>query len=135
MRKNQINKWQFTFENVQADPSKFINVWVIDLGHKSNFWSGHGIFFRQEKLKLEQSTFEWTLKKKYSNIKYYLHPDSLDHTPSGPATTTWKYRAFCSSGWALMPGTGSCISLCVSFKKQYFKQYFLLLHTWIPPRK
>lgn len=33
---------------------------------------------------------------------------------SGPVTITWKYRAFASSGTALMPGTGSWISLCVS---------------------
>ena len=33
-----------------------------------------------------------------------------------PATTTWKYRAFCSSGTAEMPGTGSCINLWVSWK-------------------
>ena len=36
-----------------------------------------------------------------------------------PATTTWKYRAFCSSGTAEIPGTGSCINLWVSWKLKF----------------
>ena len=35
-------------------------------------------------------------------------------TPSGPATTTWKYLALLSSGTADIPGTGSAINRCVS---------------------
>ena len=35
-------------------------------------------------------------------------------TGAEPATTTWKYLALASSGTAEIPGTGSCMSLCVS---------------------
>lgn len=35
-------------------------------------------------------------------------------TSSGPLTSTWKYRAFCSLGRALIPGTGSLSSRSVS---------------------
>lgn len=42
-------------------------------------------------------------------------------TPSGPATTTWKYRALLSSGTADIPGTGSAISRCVSLSEKNVK--------------
>ena len=36
-------------------------------------------------------------------------------TSLGPSTCTWKYLAFCSSGMAMIPGTGSCTNRWVSW--------------------
>lgn len=39
-------------------------------------------------------------------------------TSLGPATLTWKYLALLSSASAVIPGTGSAISRCVSWRKK-----------------
>ena len=45
------------------------------------------------------------------------------HEQNWPATMTWKYLAFCSSGTALMPGTGSAISRCVSCGVKWWEMH------------
>lgn len=53
----------------------------------------------------------------------FLMAITLCLTPSGPATTTWKYLALFSSGTALMPGTGSAIRRWVSWEDRRNYQY------------
>lgn len=48
------------------------------------------------------------------NEKYYI-VGTWEQTSLGPSTKTSKYLAFSSWGVALMPGTGSAISLWVSY--------------------
>ena len=42
------NVFGVTFENIQANTSKFVNIWVINLCDESHFWSRHWIIFWQE---------------------------------------------------------------------------------------
>lgn len=49
---------KITFENVQADPSKLIDVGMVNFGEKANFRWLHGIPFWQEQLKLEDTVLK-----------------------------------------------------------------------------
>ena len=39
---------QPTFEDIQTDTAKLVNIWVIDLGEEPDLWWGHGIVVWQE---------------------------------------------------------------------------------------
>ena len=42
-----------TLQHIQTDAAQLINVWVIDLGEKSDFWRSHRVVVWQKELKLE----------------------------------------------------------------------------------
>jgi hypothetical protein len=44
-----------TFENVQANPAKLIDIGVIYLRQEANFWRGHGIVIGKEQFELENA--------------------------------------------------------------------------------
>ena len=46
-----------TLEDIQADPSKPVNIGMVDLRQESNLRRGHGVIFRQEQLKVKDSTW------------------------------------------------------------------------------
>lgn len=45
-----------TLEDIQADPTKLVNIRVVDLREKPDLWRGHRIVVWQEKLELEDTT-------------------------------------------------------------------------------
>ena len=90
--------------------------------YKENYKSEWGLISDDEG-KLKEITIGNGSGYIMSGISYWTKTEAayivkqikkLIHTPSGPATTTWKYRALLSSGTAEMPGTGSAISRWVS---------------------
>ena len=56
-----------TFENVQADTPKTVDVRVVDLGQKSNLRRCHGVVFRQEQFEMEDTTY---LTKSYNPLQW-----------------------------------------------------------------
>lgn len=45
-----------TFQDVETDAAKLVDVWVEDLGEKSNLGRCHGVVVREEQLQLECAT-------------------------------------------------------------------------------
>lgn len=45
-----------TFQDVKTDAAKLVDVWMEDLGEKSNLGRCHGVVVREEQLQLECAT-------------------------------------------------------------------------------
>jgi len=57
---SDLEGWRpVAFKNVQTDAPKLVNIWVVNLGEKSNLWWGHRIVIGKEELKFEDSAFVW----------------------------------------------------------------------------
>jgi hypothetical protein len=85
------------------------DVWMINLGQKSDLGRIHRVLLRQEQLQLEHATYT----TKHGTIIHTTHlPSNGD--PPGPAIVTSKYRKLSSCGDAEIPGAGSAASLSVS---------------------
>ena len=44
------------FQNVQANSTQLVDIWVIDLGSEQNLWWHHWVLIRQEKLAIEETS-------------------------------------------------------------------------------
>lgn len=44
-----------TLQNIEANPSKLVNVGVVDFGKKANLRGGHRVVIGQEKLEFEDA--------------------------------------------------------------------------------
>mgnify|MGYP006117881361 CR=1 FL=1 len=66
--------WPLVLQDIKADSTKLINIWVVDFGSEKNLWSNHWILIREEEFTGEQSSFirslGWTsnLNKEMSEI-------------------------------------------------------------------
>lgn len=47
----------FVFKNIEANAAESIDVGVVDLGAEEALGGNHGVVFRQEELKVEETTF------------------------------------------------------------------------------
>lgn len=46
-----------TFQDIEADTAKLVDIWVEDLGKKADLGRCHGIVVREEQLQLECATY------------------------------------------------------------------------------
>jgi hypothetical protein len=46
-----------TLQNVQADSTEAVDVWVVDFGKEADLGRGHGVVVGQEQFELEDSTW------------------------------------------------------------------------------
>lgn len=46
----------FILQNVQANSSQLVDIWVVNLGSEQNLWWHHRVFIRQEKLAIEETS-------------------------------------------------------------------------------
>lgn len=125
----QSLKFKQTFQYIEADSSKFIDVGMVYLRYESDLRWRHGIFLWEKKFQLEMSVFERrlmrkskpeTLEPQFSGWKEWkinqVRIQVRLLTSFGPLTSTWNSLAFCWSGTAWMPGTGSLIKRLVSWE-------------------
>lgn len=125
-----------TFKNIQADSSEFIHIGMINFRHKSNFGCSHWVLFRQKELQPKFPSFKRGLEsvitddnhqdtenlnlKKPRLLRNQTHREQIQLvsvTSAGPSMTTLKYLALSSDGRAVIPGTGSDINRCVSYRE------------------
>jgi len=46
---------RLTLQDIEADATQSVNVWVVDLGQEAHLWRGHGVVVGQEQLELEHA--------------------------------------------------------------------------------
>jgi len=70
---SDLKSWgPFVLEDIKADSSKLINIWMVDLGSEKNLWCNHWILVGQEKFTLEKT----------SSIKWIFWSSKLDEEVS-----------------------------------------------------
>jgi len=53
---------QSTFQDVEADATQAVDIWMIDLGQESDLGRRHGVVVGQEKLEFEGAAFVGALR-------------------------------------------------------------------------
>jgi hypothetical protein len=48
-------------QDIEADSSELVDIWVVDLGSEQNLWWNHWVLFWQEELAVEDTSFVWGL--------------------------------------------------------------------------
>ena len=48
-------------ENVEADSSELVDVWVVDLGSEEDLWWNHWVLIWQEELAIKETSLIWSL--------------------------------------------------------------------------
>nr|GMC91244.1 hypothetical protein BBBOND_0401070 [Ipomoea batatas]GME06379.1 hypothetical protein BBBOND_0401070 [Ipomoea batatas] len=67
---NLKSRTPLVFENIKTDPSKLINVRVVDFGEEPNLENSHWVLFRQKQFQLENTTYREKLcRTKNHHIK------------------------------------------------------------------
>jgi hypothetical protein len=57
-----LKSWRpFVLQDIKANSTKLIDVWMVDFGSEKNLWGDHWILVWEEKFTSEQSTFIWSL--------------------------------------------------------------------------
>ena len=58
---SNLECWRpLVFQNVQANSTQLVDIWVVDLGSEQNLWWHHWVLIRQEKLAIEESSLVWS---------------------------------------------------------------------------
>lgn len=56
-----MESWRpLVLQNIEADSTKLVNVWMIDLGSEKDLWSNHWVLVWKEELASEKSTLIWS---------------------------------------------------------------------------
>ena len=61
----------FVLQDVEADSTQFVDIWVENLGHKPHFRRRHRVLFRQKQFQIKftwNEYFCWILEKNYERI-------------------------------------------------------------------
>lgn len=53
----EAKKKTHTLQNVQTDTTQLVDIWMIDLGEKSNLGRRHGVIVREKELKLKNPAY------------------------------------------------------------------------------
>ena len=52
--------WPLVLEDIKANSTELVNVWVVDLGSEQNLWWDHWVLIRQEEFAIEDTSFVWS---------------------------------------------------------------------------
>ena len=59
---SDLESWgPFVLQDIEADSSKLIDIWVVDFGSEKNLWGNHWILVWKEEFTGEQSSLVWSL--------------------------------------------------------------------------
>ena len=58
---NLESRRPFVFQNIKANSTQLIDIWVIDLGSEKDLWWHHRILIWQEEFTVEKTSFIWSL--------------------------------------------------------------------------